>query len=173
MDIFENRSSWYENFQSGWLAHYKATGETNWKLYEHPRNTTAPGLPGIDLSQSRLLLISSAGGYLPASQERYDDENDLGDYSIRLIPSTTTLEDVAFAHTHYDHTMVDADPQVLLPLRHLEDMVGEGIIGELTSNIISFMGYLPDVTRLLDETIPAMIAAASAERADAALLVPA
>ena len=41
---------------------------------------------------------------------------------------------------------------MLLPLRHLADMVDEGVIGELTSSVISFMGYQPDITRVIDET---------------------
>jgi hypothetical protein len=34
---------------------------------------------------------------------------------------------------------VNADPQVLLPIRHLEELVAEEQIGELTSNVISFV----------------------------------
>jgi hypothetical protein len=173
MEIFENRDSWQQNFETGWLAHYRATGATDWKQYEHPRNTSAPGLPGINLSQSRLLFISTAGGYLPASQPRFDDENLLGDYSLRLLPSDMPLDRLAFAHTHYDHSAVNADPQVLVPLRHLADLVQEGKIGALTPNFISFMGYQPDVTQVLDDLIPAIIDAARTELADAALLVPA
>ncbi len=173
MEVFEKRVTWQENFKSEWLAHYRATGKIDWKRYEHPRNTAAPGLPGIDLSQSRLLFISTAGGYLPASQPRFDDENDLGDYSLRMLPTTTPLDQIEYAHTHYDHTAVDADPQVLVPLRHLEALVEDGQIGDLTPNFVSFMGYQPDVIRVLDELIPAIIDAARTELADAALLVPA
>ena len=97
----------------------------------------------------------------------------MGDYTIRRIPAATPLSDIAYAHTHYDHAAVDADPQVLVPLRHLDKMVENGTIGQLTGNFVSFMGYQPDVTRVLDETIPAIIEAASQERATAALLVPA
>ena len=173
MDVLENRKDWQQNFKSAWLKHHQETGAIDWKLYEHPRNSTAPGLPGIDLSQSRLLFISTAGGYLPASQPWFDDENDLGDYSLRMIPANIELDQIEFAHTHYDHTAVNADPQVLVPLRHLDAMVNQGRIGGLTSNFVSFMGYQPDVTRVLDELIPAIIDAARVELADAALLVPA
>jgi D-proline reductase (dithiol) PrdB len=173
MAVFENREAWYAGFKSGWLAHYETTGEIKWSLYEHPRNAQPVSGPGLDLRQSRLLLISTSGGYLPVSQPPYDAENDLGDYSIRLLPTTTPFSDIAYAHTHYDHTAVNADPQVLLPLRHLDDMVHAGRIGALTRHFITFMGYQPDVTRVLDETIPAIIDAARTELADAALLVPA
>ena len=173
MEVFENCDGWTENFKSGWLAHFHETGEINWKLYEHPRNSTCKGLPGIDLSQSRLLFITSSGAFLPDSQEPFDAPHPVGDYTIRRIPSSAPLDSIAYAHTHYDHTAVEADPQVLVPLRHLDDLVEAGVIGELTANFVSFMGYQPDVSRVLDETIPAIIEAASQERATAALLVPA
>jgi D-proline reductase (dithiol) PrdB len=118
------------------------------------------------------VLISSAGGYLPATQTPFAAADPLGDYSIRLIPSTTPLATIAYAHDHYDHTAVNADPQVLVPLEHLHAMVAEGQIGALTPNLISFMGYQPDVGRVLDELIPAIISAVQAEQAHAALLVP-
>jgi len=50
-------------------------------------------------------------------------------------------------------------------------MVIEGEIGGLTS-VVSSMGYQPDVSRLLGETIPAILKIALKEQADAALLVP-
>lgn len=172
MEAFENRDAWYANYKDNWLKHYHETGETNWKLYEHARNEKAITAPGIDLSKSRLALITSAGSYLKDSQAPYDAENDLGDYTIRLYPTSTPLDALAFAHTHYDHTAVNADTQVLVPLRHLEDLVEEGVIGELAPDVISFMGYQPDVIRVVDESIPAIVKAAKEMDVQAALLVP-
>ncbi|RME82715.1 MAG: hypothetical protein D6775_10100 [Caldilineae bacterium] len=173
MEILENRDTWYETFRNNWLAHYLETGQVDWTRYNRPRNTRAPAGPGVDLSKSKLILISTAGGYLRDRQEPFDAENDLGDYTLRTFPSSTSFSEIAFAHTHYDHAAVDRDPQVLLPLRHLEDMQREGIIGELASSVISLMGYQPDVTRVLDEAIPAVVEAVKREEAQAALLVPA
>jgi hypothetical protein len=172
MAVFDNRASWYANFQENWLAKYQQTGETDWKIYQRPRNETTVSGRGIDLRKARLALITSAGGYLPASQQPFDAENDLGDYTIRLFPATTPLDQIAFAHTHYDHAAVNQDQQVLVPLRHLETMVSEGMIGELAPSVISYMGYQPDMTRTVDELIPAIVAAAKAENVQAALLVP-
>ncbi len=173
MEILENRDQWLANFQEGWLAHYQQTGEIDWKRYPHPRNSVAPTGPGIDLKTSRLMLISSAGAYQPEHQQPFDAANPLGDYSIRSIPSSTPLDALAIAHDHYDHAAVNQDPQVLIPLRHLEDLAAEGVIGELAPSMVSFMGYQPDVTQVIDETIAATLQAAQAEGARAALLVPA
>jgi len=173
MEIVENLREWEATFRSGWLAHYEQTGQIDWSLYNRPHNKIAPAGPGIDLSKSRLALISTAGAYLRASQAPFDAPDPLGDYTIRLFPSSTPFSEIAYAHEHYDHTAVNADPQVLLPLRHLENMVAEGLIGALAPSLISFSGYQPDLRRVVDELIPAILDVAKAEEIDAALLVPA
>jgi D-proline reductase (dithiol) PrdB len=172
MEILENRAAWEATFNAGWLAHFHATGETKWDLYNRPDNKEAPAGKGIDLGRSRLLLISSAGGYLRHSQEPFDAPDKLGDYTIRTFPVETDPAAIAFAHDHYDHTAVDEDQQVLLPLAHLRDLVADGVIGELAPSVVNFMGYQPVIPRVLDETIPAILAVAKAEKADGALLVP-
>ena len=173
MEILENRDQWLADFREGWLAHYQQTGVIDWKRYRRPKNSVAPAGPGIDLSISRLMLISSAGAYVPRHQHPFDAANPLGDYGIRLIPSSTPLDALAFAHDHYDRSAVNQDPQALVPLRHLEDLVAEGVIGELAPSMVSFMGYQPDATRVIDETLAATLQAAQAEGVRAAFLVPA
>jgi hypothetical protein len=173
MQILENYDQWKAGFTRGWLAHWQATGEIDWSLYCRPENKTAPAGPGVDLAQSRLMLVTTSGAYLPGQQEPFDAAHALGDYSIRLWPSSTPLEALAYSHEHYDQTAVRADPQVLLPLGHLVEMVAAGAIGELTPSVVSFMGYQPDVSRVVDEMIPEIVAAARAEDVQAVLLVPA
>jgi hypothetical protein len=51
-------------------------------------------------------------------------------------------------------------------------MAAAGKIGSLAP-VISYSGYQPDISRTLDETIPAILQTAQAEKADGALLVPA
>lgn len=171
MEIHENHDLWVKTFRERWLAEFQQTGSCNWNIYERPRNQIPIPGPGIDLTSSRLILISSAGGYLPDSQSPFDASNLLGDYTIRFFSPDTPYDQLAFAHEHYDHTAVNADPQVLLPLDHLREMVREGKIGALT-RVVSFMGYQPDVSRLLDETVPVILHAVQEEQANAALLVP-
>lgn len=173
MEILENRESWLTEFEAGWLAHYRQTGEFDWKRYNRPSNQQIPGGPGIALDISRLILITSAGSYLKDEQEPFDAGESLGDYSIRLYPSSVDFEELTFSHEHYDHAAVDLDPQVLVPLPHLRELVRDGLIGELAPSVISFMGYQPVATRVVDETIPDILKAARQERAEAALLVPA
>jgi hypothetical protein len=170
--IFEDRQAWWEDYTTRFLAHFQATGETDWKQYSRPKNHHPLATQGIDLSQSRLVLISSAGGYLKDRQTPFDAPHPLGDYTLRLFPTDTPFAALDYAHTHYDHTAVNADPQVLLPLHHLADWVQAGKIGSLASQVISFSGYHPDATRVVDALIPQIVQAAQADQAQAALLVP-
>jgi D-proline reductase (dithiol) PrdB len=171
-EIMENRDAWVAEYEAGWKAHYLETGITDFKRYNRVRNKQVPAAAAIRLDQSRLLLISSAGGYLRHEQEPFDAENDLGDYTIRTFPFSTPLNQIAFAHNHYNHDMVDSDPQVALPLRHLEEMTQAGLIGELAPVVLSFMGYEPDATRVVDVLFPAVLEVAKREKIDGALLIP-
>ena len=172
MDILENKTGWTADYQNGWLAHLQGTGSIDWKLYKHPRNRETPGVPGIRLNESQLMFISSAGAYLRQSERPFDAPNLLGDYTIRTFSLSTPFDELAYAHDHYDHKMVEQDAQVALPLRDLEALVAAGKIGELAPSVVSFMGYQPDSARVVDETIPPIVALAKAEKVRAALLAP-
>lgn len=172
MKILENLDAWAEHFEANWLAHYEKTGETDWKQYQYVKNETAPSGKALDLSQSKLLVVASAGAYLKDSQTAFDASNLMGDYSVRTFPHSTDLADIAFAHEHYNHQYVEQDAESVLPLRILETMQAEGIIGELAETVVSFHGYTPDIRRLLDETISQIIGLAKDQQVDAALLIP-
>jgi hypothetical protein len=169
----EQHDEWLAAYRAGWLAHYRETGQVDWKRYVHLNNKIPVSGPSIELSRSRLALITSSGAYWPPHQRAFDAESALGDYTIRTIPIATPLSEIDYAHTHYDQAAVRQDPQVLIPVRHLHDMVREGAIGELAPSMVHFMGYQPNVARVVDETAPAVLEALRAEGAHAALLVPA
>ncbi|MEL7432436.1 MAG: glycine/sarcosine/betaine reductase selenoprotein B family protein [Chloroflexota bacterium] len=173
MDVVEQLDAWEAHYKANFLAHYEATGETNFKQYEYVRNEETPSGKAIELSASKLAFITSSGAYLKDSQDPYDAEHALGDYTTRPIPQGTPLGEIAFAHTHYDHKWVDEDPQALVPLRLLETLQSEGIIGSLADTVISFHGYTPDVTRIVNELVPQVVGMVKDQAADAALLVPA
>jgi hypothetical protein len=80
---------------------------------------------------------------------------------------------IAFAHAHYDHAAVTADPQTLLPLGHLRQLQAEGYCRQVLPVAVSFMGHQPNALRTVKELVPAIIEAARTLKANAALLVPA
>ena len=169
--ILDNLSAWQDVFQKGWLATYQSYGKIDWDQYRPPINRTVISGTSVDPAQSRLMLITSSGAFLPQSQCPFDAANPLGDYTIREMPSSIQLDDLTFAHEHYDHQAVREDPQVLVPFNHLRVLEANGTIRELT-NMISFMGYQPDVSRVIQETTPAIIDQARNAQVDAVLLVP-
>ena len=119
------------------------------------------------------MFISSSGAFLTGKQDPFKAEDPLGDYSVREIPMDAPLADLDFAHAHYDQSAVREDPQTLLPHYLLQEKALTGEIGELADRWVSFMGYQTDLTRLVNETIPLILSVAAAEKAHAALLVPA
>lgn len=170
--VFPTRDTWLDAYRTRWLAHYQTTGHIDWKLYPTLKFDTTPAGSAVDVTQASVLLITSAGGYIPEIHEPFDAANALGDYSIRLVDTQHPPRAYRFAHDHYDHASVDADPQVLVPVHHLLEMQDEGVIGELAPQVVSFMGYQPDVGRVVDEMIPEIVRVARDLRVDAAFLVP-
>ena len=173
VEIFENPKQWLISYRDGWLEHFEKTGQFDWSKYVRPQNERAPSGSGVDLGKSRLMLVTSSGAYLRDSQEPFGDDNPFGDYQIRTFPNETALDAIAFSHRQYDHVFVDQDPQVLLPLGHLRNMVREGSIGELAPSVVSFNGYLPNVLRIAKELLPHILAVAQNEEVNAILLIPA
>jgi len=170
--IVEKQNDWTAHFEAGWLKNFIDRKSINWKLYKYVKNDQAPTGAGIELSKARILLISSAGAYLPSQHKPFNAANLLGDYSIRTFSASTPLEKLEYAHNHYDQTSVREDPQVLLPLIHLKNLVDEKIIGSLSDTVISFMGYQPWVGRVIKKTIASILEIVQQEAVDAVLLVP-
>lgn len=172
MEIVENLEQWDAHFAQTWLASVQETGQLDWSDYQHATNKETPGTAGVDLSASRVMLISSTGGYLHAAQQPFDADSLYGDYTLRRWPSTVDFADLMFAHNHYDHCFIDQDAQVALPLRYLAELAEAGVIGSVAPSVLSFMGYQPDVGRVVRELIPAVQAAVAEEKPDAVLLAP-
>jgi hypothetical protein len=168
----EQPLEWLHAFQDNWLAHLEKTGETNWSIYTRVKNKFTPGGKAIKLSDSRLLFITSSGAYLPGEQTPFDTINPLGDYSIRLVPSDTPLDQLDYSNAHIDLTSVKQDPQSLLPINHLQEMVGQEKLGNLAPVFISFSGYHPHAIRVVKELIPSILRTAKQQKVNAAMLVP-
>lgn len=172
MEIFENRAAWTEEFESGWLDHLNRTSEPDWKQYHYARNRTRIEAPGIDPTQTRLMLVSTAGAYLRESQKAFDTANPYGDYTIRVFPSGTAYQDLDYSHEHYDHSARRQDPRVNLPLSYLADMTAAGELGGVCDKAASFSGYMPDANAVFERIVPEVLRLAEMEQAQSALLVP-
>jgi D-proline reductase (dithiol) PrdB len=129
------------------------------------------------LAECRVALVSTAG-VAHRDDRPFDQEGERrnpwwGDPSFREIPLGTSEEDVRLYHMHIDPRFGEADLDVVLPMRRLVDLAGEGTVGRAAPTHYSIMGYILDPAELVGATAPAIAARMRAEQVDAAALVPA
>tara|TARA_R110002167_G_scaffold44075_7_gene132870 strand:+ start:159 stop:641 length:483 start_codon:yes stop_codon:yes gene_type:complete len=121
------------------------------------------------LSESRLGMLSTAGAYALGQVAYYYKD----DTSHRAIPKDTPTQDLRFSHITENY-LPDArqDPNCVLPLEHLREFEGDGVIGELAGEVFSCMGGVYSQRRVREELVPNMLQAFQAQAVDAALLIP-
>lgn len=125
----------------------------------------------VPLAGARVAIITTGGVHLKSDQP-FDTRSNVGDSSFRAFGSDSDFAELSLTHVGYDTKLARKDMNVVLPLDHLRNAVVEGEIRELTSTIYSFMGYIPDVTELLEDTAPEVTRLLAAEQPDLVLLVP-
>jgi D-proline reductase (dithiol) PrdB len=123
------------------------------------------------LSECRVALVTTAGAHL-RSQPPHDLLNSLGDPSFREIPGSTRAEDIAVDHTHYDTSDANADPNCVMPVDRLRELVEAGVVGAVAPLHYGFMGFIPDGRLLRDTTAPIVAEQLQRQRVDAVLLTP-
>lgn len=124
------------------------------------------------LRESRLAFVSTAG-VQPKDSMPFDTVHPVGDYTFRRVPSDSKVEDLEIHQLKYPTVGAKKDLNVIFPIERLRELAAEKIIGGLTENFFSFIGYNMDAERL-EQTLAEDIAdAVEAEKPDAALLAPA
>ena len=125
------------------------------------------------LRECRLTLVSSCGVHL-RSDRPMDVCHPLGDFTFRRVPSSARPDAIVIHQLKYPHDDADKDINVIFPLQRLQELTDEGLIGGLTENFFSFIGYNMDPERF-EATVAENIAreVVETERADVALLAPA
>ncbi|HKA44946.1 MAG TPA: glycine/sarcosine/betaine reductase selenoprotein B family protein [Burkholderiales bacterium] len=96
-----------------------------------------------------------------------------GDPGFRAIPLGTTEKDIRLYHLHIDPRFGEADLDVVLPMRRLAELAGEGFVGRPAPTHYSIMGYILEPKELVEKTAPAIVEHMHAEHVDAVALVPA
>src|SRR5437773_12417526 len=131
------------------------------------------------LAESRIALLTSAGLYLKGSQQPFDLESERarpewGDPTWRSIPASATPDTLGLAHLHINDEDVLADPEIALPMRGLQQLVEEGVVGGAAAHHVSAMGYQHRQLKDWHETTAAEIAADLREQGiDGLILAPA
>jgi D-proline reductase (dithiol) PrdB len=79
---------------------------------------------------------------------------------------------VAHKSDAFDHTGVETDKNLVLPLDRLRELAAERMIGEPAPRHFSFMGSIPAPGRLVDQSAPEVAAKLRDDGVDAVLLTP-
>lgn len=156
------------------LADLKLTYRVFMQAYPYRQIDWRPGTRlRKPLSETRLAVVTTAAFHLP-EQPPFDGSIRDGDASFREIPSGADLLTLGIAHKSdsFDHSGIEADRNVALPLDRLRELEAAGEIGPLAPWHYSFMGSLTAPGRLIRETGPEVVSRLAAEGADAVLLTP-
>jgi D-proline reductase (dithiol) PrdB len=120
------------------------------------------------IKRAKLGVLSTSGGYV-AGQTAYHYKDDT---SIRAIPKSTSEENMRFSHITENY-LVDPrrDPNCIIPLRALQTLEENGLIGEVADELFTCMGGIYSQRRVREELIPALTDRWQQQSVDAVLLV--
>lgn len=125
------------------------------------------------LKQARIAAVTTAGFYLP-DQPPFEENMRGGDYSFRIIPRDADVASLRHSHRSdaFDHTGIERDPNVALPLDRLRELAADGVIGEVAPRHFSFMGSITAPARLIRITAPQAAGLLREDGVDAVVLTP-
>ncbi|MEZ5308383.1 MAG: glycine/sarcosine/betaine reductase selenoprotein B family protein [Pyrinomonadaceae bacterium] len=127
----------------------------------------------VPLAKARIALVTTAGLMLP-NDRRFRKLPGIGDSDFRLIPKDADLPTLVEDHTSsaFDHSGIDADRNLALPLERFHELAANGTIGEVAPRAISFMGSIVSPRRLIKNTAPDAARILLEDRVDAVFLTP-
>jgi D-proline reductase (dithiol) PrdB len=128
--------------------------------------------PANPVSEARLVFVSTSG-VQPTGTLPFDVVHPVGDYSFRRVPSDSATSDLEIHQLKYPTDGAHRDLNVIYPIERLRELRDEGLIGGLTRNFISFIGYNMDPGRLERTLAEGIAQAVQDEQAEIALLAPA
>jgi D-proline reductase (dithiol) PrdB len=134
-------------------------------------------LPGATLAkplaESRIAIVTTAALHRP-DQRAFDESVKGGDWSYRELPLDVDLASLRVAHKSdaFDHTGVERDKNLALPLDRLRELAAADEIGQPAPRHFSFMGSIPAPGRMMDQTAPEVAAKLREDGVDAVLLTP-
>jgi D-proline reductase (dithiol) PrdB len=127
------------------------------------------------LADATIALLTSAGLYIDGEQPPFDLDRERaeptwGDPTHRVIPREHSP--LAMAHLHVNNADVLADNEIALPLRTLDTLVADGVVGASSASHYSVMGFQGNLDTWRAETAPAIVEHCRAEHTDGIVLAP-
>ena len=125
------------------------------------------------LNECKFALVTTAGLRLN-DDKPYDHSFKFGDTSFREIPNDVEVQSLIEDHksSSFDHSGVEADKNLALPLDRFRELEKTGTIGSLNSRHFSFMGSIIGPRTLIKESGPEVAAILKADDVDAVFLTP-
>ncbi len=124
------------------------------------------------LSEALLSFVSTAG-VQPRGTMPFDTVHPIGDYTFRRVPSDSKPTDLEIHQLKYPTRGAMRDLNVIFPVERLQELAAENIIGGLTGNCFSFIGYNMDPEMLEYKLAEDIADAVEAEKPDGVLMSPA
>lgn len=129
-----------------------------------------PIVPFTKLATEAVFALITTAGVHMKTQPVFEVE--AGDSSVRYIPSSVKEANLMISHTHFDRSDADQDINCVFPLFRLKELALKGIIGGVARHHYGLMGYIPDTTPLVEETIPLILKQLQEDKVDAVILNP-
>ena len=125
------------------------------------------------LSASRIGVVTTAAFHRP-DQAPFDTGYQGGDPSFRILPEDTDLSELKAVHPSgsFDHSGIDNDANLSLPLDRLRELKKEGFIGCSSPRHLSFMGIIISPEKLIAETAEKAADILIEDQVDGVLLTP-
>jgi hypothetical protein len=126
------------------------------------------------LSAARVGLVINACMTMPYQRPFHAEGPDF-DPSIRIIPSQADPQQLVntYPGQAFDHSGLQQDANLLIPLDRLFEMASRGEIGEVAPRTMSLCGHLPKPERLIHETAPEIVRMFADDGVDVVMCVPA
>lgn len=130
--------------------------------------------PARPLQQAKLALVTTSGIH-HSDQAHFDMSDTNGDPSYRELDGERIFDDFKITHDYYDHSNARKDPNIILPLDRVRELVDEGIVGSLAKTHYAFMGHIdgPHIETLTQKTAREIAWKLKADQVDLVLLTPA
>lgn len=125
------------------------------------------------LNEARIALITTAGFHLP-DQQPFDQSFRHDDCSYREIPwgTPTSILQIGQSSDAFDHSGIEADRNLTLPLDRLEELVESGLIGASAPRHFSIMGSIIAPAKLISDSAPEIARKLVKDGVDGVLLAP-
>jgi D-proline reductase (dithiol) PrdB len=156
------------------LADLKLKYRLFMQAYPYRRIDWRPGARLLKLlGETRIALITSAGFFAPG-RPPFDPSIRGGDWSFREIPSTVEGQKLLIGQKSdaFDHSGIEADRNLALPIDRLREMAKAGEIGDVAPRHFSIMGSISAPGRLISMTAPEIVHKLQDDGVDAVFLTP-